>query len=322
VGRAADVPRALEHPAIGKAGQIDVIAAADLHGEDENVAADARTVERLLERHRPDTILFAGPVGRAVMRRITDLALVHHCRLLAVMPTEVLPTHAPVIVWEGERPLVQLARRPWRPAALVVKRAMDVTGALLGLLLIGPVLLVLAALVRLESPGAPFFAHERVGLGGRRFRCWKLRTMRDGAEAELHDDAALLATYRRNDYKLPDDYDPRVTPLGRMLRRFSLDELPQLWNVLVGDMSLVGPRPVVPAELEHFAGAEDLILTMPPGITGLWAVNGRHHVSYPERAELELRYVRDWSLGGDIRILARTPRAVFDLSGESAPLRP
>ncbi len=169
--------------------------------------------------------------------------------------------------------------------------------------------------IRLESPGAVLFRHERIGRNGRKFQCLKLRTMTSDAEAVLRADAEMYEEYRRNHYKIPDDQDPRVTMVGRFVRRTSLDELPQLWNVLVGDMSLVGPRPVVEEELEHYGTARDLLLSVRPGITGAWAVSGRHGVGYPERCEIELAYVRRWTLLSDVSALARTVGALVKPGG-------
>jgi lipopolysaccharide/colanic/teichoic acid biosynthesis glycosyltransferase len=269
-------------------------------------AAGVDALAQMLEAHEAETILVAGPVGSPAMRRVADLALVHGCELLAVMPTEVPAGHDPVIVWSGDSPLVQLARIR-RPAwELAAKRGMDIVGAAVGLVVCAPLLLVLMALIRLESAGWPIFAHERVGYRGRRFRCLKLRTMRSDAELTLRADAALYAEYVANHYKIPEDRDPRTTRIGRFLRRTSLDELPQLWNVLIGEMSLVGPRPVVAEELKLYGDSADVLLSVRPGITGAWAVNGRHEVGYPERCDIELQYIRQRTLVNDTRILART----------------
>lgn len=175
-----------------------------------------------------------------------------------------------------------------------------------------PLVMMAALAVMLESPGTPLFGHVRIGHGGRRFRCWKLRTMHRNAEERLHQELTLLEQYRANDYKLPDDVDPRITRVGRLLRKSSIDELPQLWNVFVGDMSLVGPRPIVADELQHYRGNVLTLLSVRPGITGAWAVSGRHHLPYPERAVIELRYVKDRSIANDLGILLRTIAAVFD----------
>jgi exopolysaccharide production protein ExoY len=130
--------------------------------------------------------------------------------------------------------------------------------------------------------------------------------MRPDAEALLHADPELYTRYVGNDFKLPVDEDSRVTRSGRFLRRTSLDELPQLVNVLLGDMSLVGPRPIVPDEIHHYGAGAPLFLSLKPGMTGAWAVNGRSTVGYPHRAHMELEYIRSWTIYSDLRILLHT----------------
>ena len=305
-----DVPRALEHPAFNDSA-FRVVGVVPLD-PDPDVADALSAIEKLIIDEGAGTLFAAGPVGHELMAKVSDLALVHRRRLVAVMPTEVLASHDPIVVWEGESPLVQLSRQGKWGWQAVAKRAVDIVGSAVGLVIAAPVLALASLAIRAESPGSPFFRHWRVGAGRREFACLKLRTMRADAEEILAGDHSLREAYERNDYKLPDDRDPRVTPVGRVLRRLSLDEVPQLWNVLVGDMSLVGPRPVVAQELEHYAGTSDVLLSVRPGLTGAWAVAGRHHVAYPRRAELELSYVRRWSLLEDLRILLRTPGAVLD----------
>ena len=316
VGAPEDIPRALEHPAVG-AGRFDVVAVLAVAVDGDAATDLVEQLAQLLRAHEAETILVAGSVGWPAMRRVADVALAHQCELLAVMPTEVPAGHDPVIVWSGDSPLVQLAlvkRRAWEFAA---KRTMDVVGAAVGLVVIAPVVLVLCTLVSMESRGWPIFAHERVGLRGKKFKCLKLRTMRVGAEDELRSDPEMYEEYRRHHYKIPEDSDPRTTRLGKFLRRTSLDEVPQLWNVLIGEMSLVGPRPVVQDELGEYGEFADLLLSVRPGLTGAWAVGGRHDVGYPERCDLELGYVRKQSLGRDVSILLRTARAVVLVGGKS-----
>jgi lipopolysaccharide/colanic/teichoic acid biosynthesis glycosyltransferase len=315
VGAPEDVPRALQHPAVAR-GRFEVLAvlAVDVDADDRSSAV--QTLASLLTKHRAETILVAGPVGAGAMRRVADLALLHHCELLAVMPTEILAGHDPVVVWSGDSPLVQLARLPRRQWEVTAKRVIDIAGAMVGLVIFAPLLTLVAFAIRLESKGKPLFLHERVGYRGRRFQCLKLRTMRADAESQLRADSMMYEEYRRNHFKIPDHQDPRVTPLGRLLRRTSLDEVPQLWNVLVGQMSLVGPRPVIEEELALYDGSRALLLSVRPGITGNWAVSGRHNVGYPERCELELRYVREWSLRHDARILLATVGAVRNPGGD------
>lgn len=200
--------------------------------------------------------------------------------------------------------------RPW------LKRALDVLGAGALLLLLAPVMLVLTWLVRADG-GAAFYAHRRVGRGGDAFGCLKFRSMVVDSQARLD---ALLA--RDADARAEWDatrklrHDPRVTRVGRFLRATSLDELPQLVNVLRGEMSLVGPRPVTQAELDQFYGAAGAHYTsVRPGITGLWQVSGRSDTSYSQRVALDVAYVATPSLWQDIRILLRTPMAVLSRRG-------
>ncbi len=196
---------------------------------------------------------------------------------------------------------------------LQFKRAFDAIGAMLLLLVALPVLLLIALAVATDG-GPVFYGHRRVGRGGRSFACLKFRTMRPDADEVLasllarDEQAALEWAIRR---KLRDD--PRVTRIGRLLRVSSLDELPQLINVLRGEMSLVGPRPVVQAELDQYytGAAAASYLSVRPGLTGLWQVSGRSDVDYDERVALDCAYVRELSLGGDVRLLVRTVGALF-----------
>jgi exopolysaccharide production protein ExoY len=308
VGVPSDIPRALEHPAI-VAGTFSVVAVIAVDITDEAAGPsheDVSRLEILMRSEAATTVLMAGPVGSHVMRSVADLAAIHRCDLLAVMPTEVLTEHEPVVVRSGDASFIELMganRHPWAPA---IKRCLDVVIAAIGLVVTAPVIALASLAVWLESPGSPLFRHERVGYRGQRFLCLKLRTMMVDAEDRLRADSSMYEEYRRHHFKIPDDRDPRVTRLGKWLRRTSIDELPQLWNVLVGEMSLVGPRPVVTEELELYGREKTVVLSVRPGITGAWAVNGRQQVGYPERCAIELRYVRGWRLGNDVRILAKT----------------
>lgn len=194
-----------------------------------------------------------------------------------------------------------------------LKRTLDVAIASVLLLAALPLMAAVALLIRLDSPGPVIFRQRRVGLGGRMFWCYKFRTMVDGAESLLHHDLDLAARFAPS-WKVRDD--PRITRLGRWLRKTSIDELPQLLNVLRGEMSLVGPRPVQPEELaEHFGQWAPLIVSVRPGLTGLWQVSGRSCVPYPRRVQLEVEYVYRQSLWFDILILMRTVPAIFTTKG-------
>lgn len=192
-----------------------------------------------------------------------------------------------------------------------MRRVFDVVGATVMLVLLAPVLSA-GVLVVLVSSGRPvFFAHPRLGKGGRPFKCWKLRTMTVGAERWLDLDPELRERHRASGYKLPNGSDPRVTRWGRWLRKTYIDEIPQLLNVLAGDMSLVGPRPIVRSELDLFGEDAADLLQVRPGIFGAWTSLGRNRPPYPARARLELDYVRTRSPSVDLRILTRSVWAVL-----------
>jgi lipopolysaccharide/colanic/teichoic acid biosynthesis glycosyltransferase len=217
-------------------------------------------------------------------------------------------------------PELQGAQTRAAPLQSLVKRTVDVLGALLLLVMLLPAFIALAVLVWTTSPGPILFCQERVGRGGRLFYFYKFRTMVHGSDAAPHRDfyrhlvSGDLGSMRAM-YKLTND--PRVTPLGRVLRRLSMDELPQLINVLKGDMSLVGPRPPIPYEVEMYGEREMMRLSVLPGLTGLWQVSGRGAVAFERMIELDLEYIGNWSLGLDLLILLRTPWAVLTGKGAS-----
>lgn len=189
------------------------------------------------------------------------------------------------------------------------KRSFDVAGALIGIGFFAPFVAVLALLVKLDSAGPMFFSHARLGIGGRRFRMYKLRTMRDGADAEKASVAHLNQSDDSRLFKIRSD--PRVTRLGRTIRRWSLDEIPQLYNVLIGDMSLVGPRPFFEEDLSNYEAHHFSRLAVIPGLTGLWQVSGRSEIlDFEEVVRLDREYIDHWSFALDLRILGRTIPAV------------
>ena len=198
---------------------------------------------------------------------------------------------------------------PWARRA---KRLLDLGATVVGGALVLPLLLVIALLVYAESRRPIFYTDWRMGKNGVPFPCIKFRTMVPGAEAVLElmlaEDSGLREEYVKY-HKLR--ADPRVTRVGRFLRKTSLDELPQLWNILRGEMSLVGPRPYLPRESGDIGEARDEILRVPPGVTGPWQVFGRNHASFTDRVEMDIYYVRDWSVWLDLVLLARTVKAVF-----------
>lgn len=200
-------------------------------------------------------------------------------------------------------------------ASKIIKRVIDIIGSLALLVLFSPLFLVVALLVSLDG-GPVFYRHNRIGRDGKPFGCLKFRTMILGAEACLNEYLSYHPEQRREweqDQKLA--FDPRVTGIGNVLRRLSLDELPQLVNVLVGEMSLVGPRPVTKDELKHYGAAASAYLAVRPGLTGPWQVSGRNDVSYATRVAMDEAYVRNFSLWNDIVILLRTPGVVLSKKG-------
>jgi lipopolysaccharide/colanic/teichoic acid biosynthesis glycosyltransferase len=211
-----------------------------------------------------------------------------------------------------------------RKPSLIVKRLIDVAASALLLLSLSPLFAVIAVAIKLGSEGPVFFAQERMGQFGSRFKCIKFRTMYINNDPKIHREyveqfIAGKANAANNGngsvvYKITDD--PRVTTAGKLLRRLSLDELPQFWNVLRGDMSLVGPRPPLPYEFRVYdIWHRRRVLELRPGVTGLWQVSGRSRTSFDDMVRLDLRYSQSWSLWLDLKILAATPKAVFTGDG-------
>jgi exopolysaccharide biosynthesis polyprenyl glycosylphosphotransferase len=194
----------------------------------------------------------------------------------------------------------------------LVKRFFDVTAALFGLAMLLPLFPFIVLLIKLETPGPIFFRQERVGRRGRVFTCYKFRSMTADAE-QLKDELADLNEATGAAFKIRDD--PRITGVGRFLRRSSLDEFPQIFNVLRGEMSIVGPRPQIPSEVLQYTSTQARRLLVKPGLTCLWQVSGRSHLDFAEWMELDLEYVRRCSLRFDIWILSRTLPAVIQRKG-------
>ncbi|WP_286508317.1 sugar transferase [Variovorax davisae] len=199
-----------------------------------------------------------------------------------------------------------------------LKRSVDIVGALAFFVFLGPLYLLVAAAVLVSMGGPVYYWQTRLGQGGRSFRCYKFRSMVTGSDdllaLHLAHDAVARARWER--FQKLDD-DPRVTPVGRFIRRLSLDELPQFYNVLKGDMSLVGPRPCMVRQRSLYGSSWAHYCQMRPGITGLWQVSGRNRLSYAERVALDARYATQWSLALDAKILVRTVWVVLSGDGSS-----
>ena len=228
-----------------------------------------------------------------------------------ISPASNAPRHSTKIVAQAVLPLEQTQR-----LERVAKRSLDIGVAGAALFLLLPLLLLIGLLVWAGDHKAPIFRHTRIGRGGRRFDCLKFRSMVTNGDAVLRAHLAANPAAQREweeTHKLT--HDPRVTPLGSVLRKTSLDELPQLVNVLRGEMSLVGPRPIVSAEVERYGAAFTTCFSVTPGVTGLWQVSGRSDCSYAERVALDLDYATRWSFSRDISIMLRTIPAVLAQRG-------
>jgi len=195
------------------------------------------------------------------------------------------------------------------------KRLFDIVGSILALLAFSPLFILLSVLILITDGRPIFYRQNRIGKGGKMFRIIKFRSMYKDADKILKSNPAIYQKYLENDYKLPEGEDPRITKIGRILRKTSLDELPQFINVLKGDMSLVGPRPIVPEELREYGEKKNEFLLMKPGITGIWQVSGRSELKYPERTRVELKYMQVQSFSYDLRVLYKTVNCVFKRQG-------
>ncbi len=260
-----------------------------------------------------DTAVFAMPhTRREQLTKLIDLASVSFRHILVIPNLDGVTNSAVIARDLAGTFAVEIKYNLLDPWALRAKRVADLVATVVGGALVLPLLLVLALLVYLESGAPVFYKDRRMGKDGELFSCVKFRTMVFDAEAllqrVLEEDNGMKEEYLKY-HKLRED--PRVTHVGRFLRRTSLDELPQLWNVLFGEMSLVGPRPYLPRESEDIGITQAKILRAPPGITGPWQVAGRSSTSFNERVQMDAFYVRDWSIWLDIVLLTRTVRTVF-----------
>ena len=282
---------------------------------------------RVLHDSRAEAVVTCGQLSDLQLEEVARAALSSGCQLLTLPRGVNIPGVVPAIVWRRGEPLVTLTAPTLQGWQLVLKRAVDLVGATVLTVLGAPLMAVIAVAIKLDSPGPIFFRQERIGTGGHRFRVIKFRTMVDGASDAVHrelvkrmlagDEESTAAEMEGSRvYKLL--RDDRVTRAGRLLRRTSLDELPQLFNVLFGQMSLVGPRPPLPYEIEAYAFWQFDRLQVRPGITGLWQVSGRNLLTYRQMCELDITYVQHWSLLLDLRILLRTIPVVLFNAGRAA----
>ncbi|MDO8425528.1 MAG: sugar transferase [bacterium] len=271
------------------------------------------TITALWRKRKVDEVIDATtPPDPARLQHLIVFCNDHHipirfaADLLAASTTRVsVETFAGV-------PLVEIKRTPLEGWGRIAKRAFDIIGALLLLVITSPLLLAIALAIRCTSRGSVLFRQERIGQAERPFTFLKFRSMRAGAHAEW---ATLRAASDRNGPVPKIKHDPRVTPVGRILRRWSLDELPQLFNVLAGTMSLVGPRPHLPEEVADYEHRHRRVLALRPGLTGIAQVSGRADLDFEDEVKLDTFYIEHWTLGRDLVILLRTPFAVARARG-------
>jgi len=288
-----------------------------LHGHSEKRLGGLGDAPRLLVSLEVDEILVCLPLRSHYEAISRIVAMATEMGLIVRMPAdffELKLAHAEVGYLAGV-PIVTLSTAEPAPVGLFFKRIADIVGGAMGLIFLSPILVAIAIAIKGGSPGPVFFAQERVGLGRRKFRMWKFRTMVPDAEVQLaavgHLNEVVGAAFKIHD-------DPRVTRVGRVLRRFSLDELPQLLNVVTGDMSLVGPRPLPIRDAEKLSEVwQQRRFSMKPGLTCLWQANGRHEITFDHWMELDLQYIDQWSPALDFQIVLKTLPAVLRGTGAS-----
>ena len=272
-------------------------------------------LEAVIDEEPVDEVFIALP--RAKYGPLVE-NIVHLCEeqgIIVRMPTEMF--NLKVAKWQVDLqdgiPMVTIRSGPPDSWQLIAKRLIDICGSALLLLALAPLLMIVAVLIKLDSPGPVLYTQERVGLNKRRFRLFKFRTMIEGADKQQ----PMLENLNEAEgpvFKIKDD--PRITRIGKFLRRFSIDELPQLFNVLWGEMSLVGPRRLPVRDIERIDALwHKRRLSVKPGVTCLWQVNGRSDVNFDHWVRMDLEYIDKWSLGLDLRILLRTIPAVLKGSG-------
>jgi len=270
------------------------------------------TLEAVLDREVVDEVLIAVPIDSLAQA----VPMVRTCEEMGVavaLQVDAFSRHGlPELTDLHGLPIMALTPVRHAPEALATKRLGDIVGSVIGIVLTGPIMLACAVLIRLTSHGPILFRQNRSGLNGRPFVMYKFRTMQQDAEnrraeiAHLNESDGPVFKIRR---------DPRITKVGRILRRWSLDELPQLFNVLKGDMAIVGPRPPIPAEVAEYDRWQRRRLSMRPGLTCLWQIMGRHHIGFDEWMRLDLYYIDHWSLTLDMLIVAKTVPTVLGGTG-------
>jgi exopolysaccharide biosynthesis polyprenyl glycosylphosphotransferase len=283
------------------------------HSNDSRMLGKIEDLARIARAEFVDEIFITIPSERELVKRIAVEARKHR------LDVKVLPDLYDGLGWHvpirqiGDFPVMDLHWQPIAGLGLFVKRIFDIVAALFSLIICSPVLAVLAVWIKLDSPGPVFYRSRRMGKKGCAFTCYKLRTMLANAD-EMKDSLRHRNERQGPFFKIKDD--PRITRLGRFLRKYSLDELPQLWNVIEGDISLVGPRPPSVDDFKQYSLEHLRRLDVKPGITGLWQVEARLNPSFDANMKLDLEYIENWSFWLDLKILAKTIPAVLKGAGQ------
>src|SRR6266480_526367 len=288
-------------------GTANVAGARDFLGTIDNLSA-------VIDSQNAEAVVVCADLPASRINDLIEECLHAGCQVL--FPARAVRVYGlrPILVWHHDQPFFELGSPVLKARALISKRMVDVVVSAILLVLLSPLLLLIMIAIRLDSPGSPFFFQARAGLGGKQFRMFKFRTMRAGADVEKQDLGHLNHTGDRRLFKIPND--PRTTRLGRLLRRWSLDELPQLVNVLIGEMSLVGPRPFFESDFAEYEDHHFRRLDAKPGVTGLWQVSGRSEMlDFEDVIYLDRQYIEQWSFWLDVSILFRTIPAVLRRTG-------
>lgn len=314
VGRPEENLRALEHPALADAREFTFGGAFNPVEPRVSRAEGYSKLCRTIKQYRADTVVLTSPLDDESFAVVIEAAGAAGCQIYALARSLTLGGMEFQTVWRRGAPLVSLNRPALRGRQLLLKRALDVVISTCGIVILSPVFLTIALAIKLSSSGPIFFRQTRVGLAGKRFKILKFRSMVHDAEA-LREDLAPQSLYTdARLFKVKDD--PRITRIGMFLRRTSLDELPQLWNVFRGNMSLVGPRPPLPGEVDLYEDHHYTRFDVKPGITGPWQVNGRNTITdFEEVIQLETGYIRGWTIWKDLGILLRTVPVVLFMRG-------
>jgi len=315
VGPASECRRAVTSPVFSSGRYYNTLGFVDTGWPAARDAVGCRAdLGRLIHDKYAEAIVICGYLDDWLFQEVVDVSLSAGCELVSVPRTQNILGLRPAFLRRDGEPLVVLTAPALKGQQFFVKRAVDVASSFLALLVLSPLLLLIGAAIKLDSRGPVLFRQQRVGLGGRTFGVLKFRTMFEGADGAKQALAHMNHTGDPRLFKIPND--PRVTRVGRRLRRWSLDELPQLWNVLVGDMSLVGPRPFFAEDLAAYESHHFARLGAKPGITGLWQVSGRSAITdFEEVVRLDREYIETWSLWLDLKITLKTLPAVLRRSG-------